>query len=298
MLRTLLLTALTGVVLLPRPAASQTTTTAYSPAECPPCERWNRPQPPVHLFGNTYWIGTEGLGAVLVTSSSGHILIDGGLPESAPHILANLRELGFEAGDVRLILNSHAHYDHAGGISALQAATGAPVYATNASAHALRTGVLTSEDPQREAALAFPAVSEVMVIQDGDTLRVGRLALVAHETPGHAPGGTTWSWTSCQSGVCRDMVYADSQTPVSDDGFRFSQGDRAVRFERGLDAIEHLDCDILLTPHPGASDLWRRVRRESGEDAAGLVDPRACARYADRYRGELARRLDREVGGA
>jgi metallo-beta-lactamase class B len=296
-LRILCLATLLGLVVPSSSAAAQSTPTGYTPEECPPCAGWNAPRLPMRLFGNTYWVGTQGLGAVLISSTSGHILIDGGLPESAPLILANIRDLGFAVQDVRVILNSHAHYDHAGGIAELHRATGASVYATSASARALRTGVLTAEDPQRNTALAFPPVPEVGVIADGDTVRVGPVALVAHVTPGHSPGGTTWSWRSCEGDVCLDIVYADSQTPVSDDGFQYSEGDRAVRFESGLDAIETLACDLLLTPHPGASDLWERVAEQDRGDANPLVDSAACARYAAQYRERLTRRLAREIAG-
>jgi metallo-beta-lactamase class B len=161
----------------------------------------------------------------------------------------------------------------------------------------MRMGDLTPEDPQRDTALAFPPVARVEVIADGDTVRVGPLALVAHLTPGHSPGGTTWAWRSCEEDRCVDIVYADSQTPVSDDGFRFSEGDRAAAFERGLTEIETLACDLLVTPHPGASDLWDRVAAREAGDLEALLDPGACRRYAETWRQRLAERLERERTG-
>lgn len=276
------------------PGASQVVTEGYSPLECPSCASWNRPHRPVHLFANTYWVGTHGLGAILITSEVGHILIDGGLPESAPLIEANVRDLGFRPEDIRVILNSHAHFDHAGGIAALQHVSGARVLASPASAEALRTGLPTAEDPQRDTALAFPPVDEVDVIDHGDTVRVGPLTVVAHSTPGHCPGGTTWSWETCDDARCVAVVYADSQTPVSDDGFRFSDGSRARAFRTGLDRIAALPCDALLTPHPGASTLWDRIRLREGGDPDALFDGQACARYAQAGRERLEARLARE----
>ena len=283
-----------GIQLVPTHGAAQTPTTPYTPEQCPSCAGWNAERPAFPVFGNTYWVGTRGLGAVLVTSESGHILLDGGLPESAPLILENIRALGFALEDVHAIVNSHAHYDHAGGIAALQEATGAMVYAMPLAAEALRTGVLTEGDPQVESALPYPPVAEVTVIADGDTVRAGGAAVVAHLTPGHAPGDTSWSWVSCEDGLCHSMVYADSQTPVSDNGFLFSEGDRRTRFEAGLDRIAALSCDILMTPHPGASGLWDRFEARERGDAAGLVDPDGCVRYAERYRDALRRRLELE----
>ena len=109
--------------------AQDATTGAYSAAECPSCAAWNAPTAPFRIFGNTWYVGTRGLGSILIAGDSGHILIDAGLPESAPLIEQSIRSLGFRVEGVRLILNSHAHYDHAGGIAALQRAAGARVAA-------------------------------------------------------------------------------------------------------------------------------------------------------------------------
>lgn len=262
-------------------------------AACPSCAEWNAPQRPFRIHGNSYYVGTRGLAAILVTSPAGHVLIDGGLPESAPLILANVRALGFRVEDVKLVLNSHAHYDHAGGIAALQAASGARVAASAPSAREMELGTATPDDPQYHSAIPYPPVHGVARIADGDTLRVGALALVAHLTPGHTPGGTTWSWRSCDGDRCLDLVYADSQTPISDDDFFFTHSATypgAVRdFERSFAVLEGLRCDVLLTPHPGASQLWERVAR------GALVDPGACVQYAARARTQLAERIAREA---
>ncbi|MCC6243528.1 MAG: subclass B3 metallo-beta-lactamase [Gemmatimonadaceae bacterium] len=269
----------------------------YSAKECPSCAEWNAPHAPVKLFGNSYYVGTNGLSAVLVTSSAGHILIDGGLPESASHILANIATLGFRATDIKIILNSHDHYDHAGGIAELARVSGATVMASPTSAATLRDGRSGPNDPQFALILPMPKVPRVQVIHDGDTVRVGPLALVATLTPGHTAGGTTWSWQSCEGTRCLGLVYADSQTPISDDTFRFSGDVRYPQartdFSRGHAAIERMRCDILITPHPGASRLWERLAQRDGA-APALVDPTACQRYATASRASLDARLAKE----
>ncbi|HEU4628807.1 MAG TPA: subclass B3 metallo-beta-lactamase [Gemmatimonadaceae bacterium] len=262
-------------------------------AECPSCAEWNAPHDPFRIHGNSYYVGTHGLGAILITSPAGHVLIDGGLPESAPRIAASVRALGFRVEDIRLILNSHAHWDHAGGIAELQRASDATVAATAWSARVLEQGRSVPGDPQYSIALAYPAVRDVRVVADGDTLRVGPIVLTAHVTAGHTPGGTSWSWRSCEGDRCLDLVYADSQTPVSADDFQFTRNDSypsALQdFARGLAALEGMRCDVLLTPHPGASRLWERV-------AAGtLVDGEACRRYAAAARQAVARRAAAEA---
>lgn len=274
--------------------ADSSLTRPYSHEACASCAEWNEPQAPVRIHGNSYYVGTRGLAAVLITSPEGHVLIDGALPNSAPLILENIRALGFEVGDIRLILNSHAHFDHAGGIAALQRASGARIAASVPSAPVLERGTSMAGDPQHGTLLDFPAVPDVQRFADGETLRVGPIAVTPHLTAGHTPGGTTWTWRSCDDAGCLDLVYADSQTPISADGFRYTDSpaypSAVADFERGFRTLETLSCDILITPHPGASALWKRL--EGG--AGGLIDRTACQRYAAAGRQQLARRLEAE----
>jgi metallo-beta-lactamase class B len=280
------------LLLAPSKAAAQTGETIPPTPGCTSCAAWNRPHQPLKLFGNSWYVGTDGLAAILITSSSGHVLIDGGLPESAPHIRRNIEALGFKLGDVKLILNSHAHNDHAGGLAMLARLSGATVAASAASARWLQHGDSFDDDPQFGLNAPFPPVPRVRTIRDGEVLRVGPLALVAHVTGGHTPGGTTWSWTSCEDKVCHDMVYADSQSPISAEGFLFSRNTRypnAVRdFRRAHTLFESMPCDILVMPHPAAARLWERV--ESG----ALVDPLGCKRMAANARLALDNRLATE----
>lgn len=278
---------------LPLHAQAPADTAAVS---CSSCAEWNQPQRPFRVFGNTWYVGTHGLGAILVTSPRGHVLIDAGLPQSAPLVMANVRALGFRVEDIRLILNTHVHFDHAGGLAAVQRVSGARVAASASSARVLERGASEPDDPQYRSLPSFPAVRvPVRVVADGETVRVGGLALTAHLTPGHTPGGTTWSWRSCEGGRCLDLVYADSETPISADDFYFTRNttwpDALAAFERGFAVLEHLSCDVLLTPHPGASRLWERVTARDAGNADALVDPGACARYAASAREALARRI-------
>ena len=294
----LLVTAAAPLALAAQTSGSTAAAAGYSAAQCADCAAWNAPHAPLRLFGDTYFVGTAGLSALLVTSPAGHVLIDAGLPESAPRIRENVRALGFLLEDVKLIVTSHAHFDHAGGVAELQRASGATVAASPWSARVMTTGAPAPEDPQYRVALRYPAVANVQVIADGDTLRVGPLALVAHFTPGHTPGGTSWTWRACEGARCLDVVYADSQTPVSADGFLFTRSaaypTAVADFARGQAALERLSCDVLVTPHPAASQLWERVARRDAGDANAVVDREACRRYAAGARAQLARRLERE----
>jgi metallo-beta-lactamase class B len=266
---------------------------------CKNCAEWNRPQAPFRICGNTYYVGPHGLSSILITSKAGHILIDGGLPESAQLIVANVRSLGFRIEDVKLILNSHVHFDHAGGIAELQRISGAQVYASRWSASVMEKGGVGRADPQYGILAGIAPVKHVRGLRDGETFRVGEIAITAHLTPGHTPGGTSWTWKSCESSVCRDIVFADSVTPVSADGFKFTNSreyPKAIEdFERSFAFLEAAPCDVLVTTHPEASGLWDRIEaREHGVSPDPIVDSGACRRLAEQGRSQLRERIAEE----
>jgi metallo-beta-lactamase class B len=201
--------------------------------------------------------------------------------------------------DVRVILNSHAHLDHAGGIAELQRDTGARVVARESGAHALAQGHGDRDDPQFASAKPFAPVANVHAIGDGETLTLGDIAITAHATPGHTPGSTSWTWDACEGTHCLHVAYADSLSAISDDDYRY--GDDAAHpgvaaaFRASIDRVAALPCDILITPHPDASDLWQRVGASASRP---LVDSGACRGYAERARTNFEKRLAKERGDA
>lgn len=257
------------------------------------------PQQPVRIFGNSYYVGTRGLSSILITSDQGHILIDAPMGENVPIIAANVRTLGFRLEDVKLILNSHPHFDHAGGMGELQRLTGASVAARAPTAKVFTSGESFPDDPQFGISGSMKPVARVRTIKDDETVRVGRLAVTAMATGGHTPGGTSWRWQACEGPRCLSIVYADSLGAISADNFLFTNSQAyptALQdFDRGFAALEATPCDILVTPHPEASNFWDRVvRRDRGGDANGLVDTAACRRYVERARERLRQRVETE----
>lgn len=260
------------------------------PKICASCDGWNADRAPFRVFGNTYYVGTAGLGAMLITSSAGHILIDAALPQSAPLIDAHIRALGFRTEDIKFILTSHAHYDHIGGVAALQRFTGATVMASTSTKDALERGRPTDDDPQfRVPDNGFPAVANVKVVRDLEEVRLGPLRVIAHMTPGHTPGSTTWSWRSCEGTRCLAVVYADSLNAVSADEFRFTAGPNASNridaFKKSLAAVEALDCDVLMSVHPSFPGV---------NDRPGTRKD-ACRKYVANARKTLDERLAKEL---
>ena len=257
------------------------------PIKCDSCDEWNQPREPFKVFGNTYYVGMAGVSAVLIASDAGLILVDGALPQSVPLIDAGIRKLGFKTENIKLILNGHTHYDHAGGLNALQRFTGATVETGAAGVRALEHGKPTPDDPQFGFAdNGFPPVSKVRGVADGEVLRVGDLAVTAHATPGHTPGGTTWTWRSCEGTRCLDVVYADSISAVAAPGYRFS-GDAThpsivESFRRTITTVSQLPCDIMIGAHPSVSDLDGKLKRRAAQPGGPnpFIDPGACRTLA------------------
>ena len=263
--------------------------------ECERCDGWNKPQDPFRVHGNTWYVGTAGLSSILVETSEGLILIDGGLPQSAPLIDANIRALGFDPLAIRAILVSHVHYDHVGGVAALQELTGADVYTSEAGSVPLTRGELLEDDPQYMGEPdegRFPAVRNVVVVPDGDSVTVGSVGVRAVYTPGHTQGSVTWTWQSCAMNTCYNVVYADSMSAVSADGFHFSTSGAAAALTETADIIANLDCDILLSPHPFFFGMYDKLElRDKGNPFVNNV---ACMMYAETALGWLERRLEAE----
>ena len=277
--------------------------TADTPNPCEDCADWNRPQSGFKIFGNTYYVGTAGLSAILVTSDAGHILLDAALPQSVPLIDRNIRALGFKTEDIKVITNSHAHFDHAGGINALQRYTGATVAVSKAGARALEAGLPTPDDPQIAFGPkfhGFPPIRNIKVVADGEVVKVGPLAITAHYTPGHTPGATTWAWQSCEGPRCLNIVYADSLSAVAAPGFRFT-GDAKTpsiveSFRKSIDTIEKLPCDIMFALHPAFSGMAEKLKKLAADPKSNpFIDPAACRVFADTARKRLDARIAEET---
>lgn len=286
------------------PAPAPATLVPDPPANCNSCAEWNAPRTPFKVYGNTYFVGPAGVSAVLITSPQGHILIDGALQESVTHIDQNIRALGFKTTDIKLILTSHGHYDHVGGVHALQRYTGATVIASVDTARALALGAPVPEDPQapRLPVDYFPKVERVRTVKDGETVRVGLVGVTAHAVPGHTPGATTWTWQSCEGQRCLNMVYADSLSTVSNEGFRFTGDATHPSLVEGLRTsirkVAALPCDIMMSTHPVASRMDEKLKARAAMkpgDADPFIEPGACKALADTAMKGLDERVKQEL---
>lgn len=263
--------------------------------DCAECEAWNADQEPFRIWGNTYYVGTKGLSAVLVTSDWGHTLIDGGLPQSAPKIAANIEKLGFKITDVKAIFNSHAHFDHAGGIAELQRLSGAKVYTRRPADEVLRSGKPDKNDPQLARLPPLPPIQNVWVVHDGELMGLGSTRFTVVGTSGHTDGGTSWAWDACEKEQCLKMVYADSLNAVSVDGYKFSaHPDVLQAFEQSFTRLAAVPCEFLVSAHPDQSDVFARIGKRVEGKLDSLKDPESCKRYVQGARERLAQRLESE----
>ena len=261
-------------------------------SHCEGRDGWSDPAPPAHIFANVYMVGTCGIVSLLVTSPKGHILIDGATAEAAPFIADNIRDLGFQPTDVKYLVSSHEHYDHVGGLAALKGITGARMLARAEARKSLETGISDPTDPQLAILPPFAGIKVDQIVRDGETISLGPIKMTAIATPGHAPGGTSWTWKSCEGATCHQFVFADSLGAVSADAYRFTDHPAYVAVLRAtMKRVSELNpCDVLIAPHPAQSRFFERV---SGKEP--LADPAGCANYAKAAMERLDARLAKEA---
>ena len=269
--------ALSAVIVTLAPAAAQ---------DREQRREWNRPMAPFRIVDNVHYVGTRGLAAYLVTDRRGHVLIDGGLPESAPLIAANIRRLGYRLEDVRHLLINHAHSDHSGGLAELKRLSGARLVASAGDRADLESGRVAGR-PELGAA---PPVRVDRVISDGAQVRIGRTLLTAHLTPGHTQGCTSWSLKTSSANV----LFACSLTPAGqnliDDP---SYPNAAADFRASFAKLRAMKADLFLNFHPEFFDLGGKRARQIAGQARAFIDPgelqRQVARAERGFADELAR---------
>ncbi len=252
-----------------------------------------QPVEPFRIAGNFYYVGANDIAAFLITGPEGHVLLDGGYPSTALMIMASIAKLGFDIKDVKVLLNSEPHPDHAGGLAALQQASGAELWASEASADAIASG---GEDPDmllpiraliRIGLLSYPAARVNHRFKDGDTIRVGSIALTAHITGGHTRGATSWSFTVRDGERILNVVSASSLVVLQ--GMRYPE--QGADLERSFRVLRSLPADIWVTSH---ARLWGRYRKFAASATTKnpvdpFIDPEGYRAYIDSAAAEFHR---------
>ncbi len=256
-------------------------------------DRDNEPVVPFRIAQNLYYVGASDVTSFLIVTPQGLILIDGGYAQTAPQILGNIRALGFDPRGVKILLNTHAHVDHAGGLAILKAATGAQLYASPRDAVELESG--GRNDFAFGDLGAFQPVHVDHLLRDGEQIRLGQEVLTAHFTPGHTKGCTTWTFPVT---VDRKEVQALDLCSVTMPGYRLVGNQRypeiAADFVATYRTLKSLRCDVFLGSHGFFFDLkHKHDRLLAGIKPNPFLDPRGCRLYIDRseaaFRAELTR---------
>lgn len=221
---------------------------------------WTQPTAAFPIIGPIDYVGTEGLAAYLIHTRDGAILIDATMPENAPAIERNIVARGVPLRTVKLMLLSHAHFDHAGGLAALKRATGARLVAGAGDRAALESGIPPGETTY--GVIRFPAVTVDRAIRDGETVRLGGVTLTAVATPGHTPGCTSWTMRVVQQGKPLDVLFACSLTVAGNKlvGNRRYPG-IVADFRRSFTRLGAMRADVVLPFHPESVDLMGRKAR-------------------------------------
>lgn len=281
-----LILSLTFSLLLPAPANSQADPVSRS---------WNQPVKPYRVIGNVWYVGASGVTSFLITTSKGHILLDSGLPETVPLIKHNVAQLGFKLTDIKTLINSHAHYDHAGGLSELKELTGAKLMATEADAALLARG--GKDDFQWGDKYAYKPVKADRVLRDGDQVELGEVRLTALLTPGHTKGSTTWTMKVNEEGKQYNVVFSSS---VSTPGYNLVNNDKYLNiaddYRRTFQILKSLPCDVFLGPHSEFFSMKEKMARmEQGSKPNPFIDPAGYREYVANGEKDFQKTLEEQT---
>jgi len=281
----LLLTAGSALVL----AGSALMSTAQ--AELPYAKErieWNKPLAPFHVIGNIYYVGMAGVSTFLIVTPKGDILTDGGLPESAEAIEKNIQTLGFKLSDIKILLNSHAHFDHSGALAKLKADTGAKFYASAGDKPFLESGHITYG---LSSQIDTTPVHVDHVVKEGTKVKLGGVTLMAHMTPGHTTGDTTWTMSLTEDGVAHKVMFFGSLTVAAPLIGNTAYPQIASDYRASFAKLKKMDADIFLAPHGEQFEMADKLAKMK----PGAPNPFIDAGSKDRVLAKMEKDFDRQL---
>jgi metallo-beta-lactamase class B len=254
---------------------------------------WTTLVDPFRIVGNVYYVGTKGLAAYLITSGKQAVLLDGTLKVNAASVERSIRSLGFSLQDIKIIINSHAHFDHAGALAQLKHDSGAPLFASRGDLWALEHG--KHEGDNAFAAYTFPPVKVDHIVSDGETIRLGDIRLTATLTPGHTKGCTTWSLPVFDGIRNLDVIFPCSisvagNVLVGNKGYP----DITADYERSFKILSDMKADVVLTNHPDVADVIEREARQKAGAEDAFVDPTLLQRIVAKSKADFETTLSRQ----
>jgi metallo-beta-lactamase class B len=265
---------------------------------------WTEPFPPFRIAGNLYYVGSKGLANYLITTSQGHIIINSGLEANVPLIRASVEQLGFKFSDIKVLLISHAHWDHNAGSAAIKTLTGAKYMVMDADVSVVESGGKTDFQYGNVPTSLYPPTKVDRILHDGDKVKLAGVVLVAYLTPGHTKGCTTWTMRVQEAGWTYNVVIIGS--PNVNPGYQLINNARypqiAADYERMFRVLKSLQCDIFLGAHGNYYDLEMKYARLKEGALTPFIDPEGYKKYvAEReqvFRTELVKQRATLLEGA
>jgi metallo-beta-lactamase class B len=256
---------------------------------------WTEAVPPFRIAGNLYYVGSKGLANYLITTPQGHILINSDLEANVPMIRASVEKLGFKFTDIKILLISHAHWDHNAASATIKKLTGASYMVMDADVANVESGGKTDFHYSKDPDTLYPPTKVDRVLHDGDQVKLGDALLVAHLTPGHTKGCTTWTMKVSDAGKTYDVVIVGS--PNVNDGYKLVNNAAyptiASDYERMFTVLKSLPADIFLGAHGSYFDMEAKYARLKPGAANPFLDPDGYKKFVTQkereFRDELAK---------
>jgi len=260
-------------------------------------DKWNAPVKPFRLMGNIYYVGVAGISSFLITTSEGNILLDTGFEMTVPRIRDGVTKLGFRLEDIKIILNTHAHLDHAGGHALMRKLTGAKILMSEADAALLASGGTGDFTPYSDNMKSYTPVKADGLLRDGDKVTLGGVTMVCHLTPGHTKGCTTWTMDATEDGkVCRVLFFGSTSilprvSLVNNPKYPNIAEDFASTYRK----LKTLPCDVFLAPHTSFFGLAEKAERlKRGEKPNPFIDPQGYRDFIAKGESTFLEQLERE----
>jgi metallo-beta-lactamase class B len=258
---------------------------------------WTDPFPPFKIAGNLYYVGSKGLANYLITTPQGHILINSDMEENVPLIRASVEKLGFKFTDIKILLISHAHWDHNAASDTIKKLTGAKYMVMDADVSVVESGGKTDFHYGNDPETLYKPTKVDRVLHDGDEVKLGGAVLVAHLTPGHTKGCTTWTFKVADGGKTYDVVIIGS--PNVNPGYRLVNNAAYPRiaedYEKTFKVLKSLPCDIFLGAHGAYFGLEAKYPRFKDEGLSVFVDPAGYKKYVEDKEQEFKKELAKQT---
>jgi metallo-beta-lactamase class B len=279
--------------------AAQAHAQAPAPASLAAAD-WTEPFPPFRIAGNLYYVGSKGLASYLITTPKGHILINSDLEASVPLLQASITKLGFKITDVKVLLISHAHWDHDAGSVAIKKLSGASYMVMDADVPVVESGGKTDFQYSSKPEWLYPPTKVDRVLHDGDEVKLGGTTLVAHLTPGHTRGCTTWTMKVSDGGKQLDAVIIGS--PNVNPGYKLVGNELypkiADDYRRMFKVLAELHCDLFLGAHGAYFGMVDKYPRLKPGAPNPFIDPEGYKKFVAQKDQEFRQELDKQTAAA